>query len=132
MDFPTDVSYTESHEWVRATTKNSGQVVVGLTAYAQEQLKDVVFIELPKVGRKFRAKDPCAVVESVKAAFDIYAPVSGEVTSVNTELEDSPQLVNEDPYGRGWVFTIKMSNPNELKALLSAKEYKALCEKEED
>ncbi len=130
MEFPTDILYTETHEWVR-TTDGSGQVVVGLTAYAQEQLRDVVFIEPPKVGRKVRAKDPCAVVESVKAAFDIYAPVSGEVTSINTELEDSPQLVNEDPYGKGWIFTVKMSNPNELKALLTAEAYKELCEKEE-
>ncbi|MFQ5956791.1 MAG: glycine cleavage system protein GcvH [Candidatus Brocadiales bacterium] len=130
MEFPTDISYTKTHEWVR--TSDSGQAVVGLTAYAQEQLRDVVFIELPKVGRKVRAKDPCAVVESVKAAFDIYAPVSGEVVSVNTELEDSPQLVNEDPYGKGWIFAIKMTNPNELKALLSAEDYKELCEKEGD
>lgn len=129
MEFPTDISYTETHEWIRASY--SGDAVVGLTAYAQEQLRDVVFIEPPKVGRKFRAKDPCAVVESVKAAFDIYAPVSGEIVSVNSELEDSPQLVNEDPYGKGWIFKIKMSNPAELKALLSAEEYKELCKKEE-
>lgn len=129
MNFPTDVSYTETHEWVR--TDGSGQAVVGLTAYAQEQLRDIVFIELPKVGKKFRAKDPCAAVESVKAAFDIYAPVSGEITSVNKDLEDRPELVNEDPYGNGWIFTINMSNPNELKVLLSAEAYKELCEKEE-
>lgn len=128
MDFPTDISYTETHEWVR--TSGSGEAVVGLTAYAQEQLRDVVFIELPKVGKKFRAKDPCAVVESVKAAFDIYAPVSGEIIEVNTELEDRPELVNEDPHGKGWIFKINMNNPNELKALLSAETYKKLCEKE--
>lgn len=128
MDFPTDISYTETHEWVR--TSGSGKAVVGLTAYAQEQLRDVVFIELPKIGKKFRAKDPCAVVESVKAAFDIYAPVSGEIVEVNTELEDRPELVNEDPYGKGWIFKINMGNPNELKALLSAAAYKKLCEEE--
>ncbi|HHT9134629.1 MAG TPA: glycine cleavage system protein GcvH [Candidatus Avalokitesvara rifleensis] len=128
MDFPTDISYTETHEWVRMS--GSGKAVVGLTAYAQEQLRDVVFIELPKVGKKFRAKDPCAVVESVKAAFDIYAPVSGEIVEVNTELEDRPELVNEDPYGKGWIFTMNTNNPNELKALLSAEAYKNLCEKE--
>ncbi len=128
MDFPTDISYTDTHEWVRAN--GSGQAVVGLTAYAQEQLRDVVFIELPKVGKKFRAKDPCAVVESVKAAFDIYAPVSGEIVSVNTELDGAPQLVNEDPYGKGWIFTIRLSTPGEVHSLMSAEEYKQLCEKE--
>ncbi|MEE9200422.1 MAG: glycine cleavage system protein GcvH [Candidatus Brocadiales bacterium] len=129
MDFPADISYTESHEWVREG--DAGEVVVGLTAYAQEQLRDVVFIELPKVGKKFKAKDPCAVVESVKAAFDIYAPVSGEITSINSELDDAPQLVNEDPYGRGWFFTMKTDNPAELKTLLSAEAYQEFCKREE-
>ncbi|MCB7129757.1 MAG: glycine cleavage system protein GcvH [Candidatus Brocadiales bacterium] len=129
MDFPADVSYTDSHEWVRPD-KNSAQVVVGLTAYAQEQLRDVVFIELPKVGKTFAAKDPCAVVESVKAAFDIYAPVSGTISGVNAELEDAPELVNKDPYGKGWLFAIKMSNPDELKGLMTTEEYRTLCEKE--
>ncbi len=129
MDFPADVSYTDSHEWVRPD-KNSAQVVVGLTAYAQEQLRDVVFIELPKVGKTFAVKDPCAVVESVKAAFDIYAPVSGTISGVNAELEDAPELVNKDPYGKGWLFTIKMSNPDELKGLMTAGEYRTMCEKE--
>ena len=128
MDFPTDVSYTESHEWVR--TNNSSDAVVGLTAYAQEQLKDVVFIELPKLGKKFKAKDPCAIIESVKAAFDIYAPVSGEIVQVNNDLEDNPQLINEDPYGKGWIFAIKMDAPGEVKALMNAGEYKTFCEKE--
>lgn len=129
MDFPTDISYTDSHEWVRPD-KNSAQVVVGLTAYAQEQLRDVVFIELPKVGKTFAVKDPCAVVESVKAAFDIYAAVSGTISDVNAELEDAPELVNQDPYGKGWLFTIKMSNPDELKGLMTAEEYRTMCEKE--
>lgn len=129
MDFPTDISYTDSHEWVRPD-KNSAQVVVGLTAYAQEQLRDVVFIELPKVGKTFAVKDPCAVVESVKAGFDIYAPVSGTISGVNAELEDAPELVNKDPYGKGWLFSIKMSNPDELKGLMTAEEYRTLCEKE--
>ncbi len=129
MDFPADVSYTDSHEWVRPD-KNSAQVVVGLTAYAQEQLRDVVFIELPKVGKTFAMKDPCAVVESVKAAFDIYAPVSGTISGVNAELEDAPELVNKDPYGKGWLFSIKMSNSDELKGLMTTEEYRTLCEKE--
>jgi glycine cleavage system H protein len=128
MDFPTDVSYTESHEWVR--TSNSTEAVVGLTAYAQEQLKDVVFIELPKPGKKFRAKDPCAIIESVKAAFDIYAPVSGEIIRVNNDLEDNPQLINEDPYGKGWIFVIRVDVPGEIKALMTADDYKTFCEKE--
>lgn len=128
MDFPTDVSYTESHEWVR--TSNSTEAVVGLTAYAQEQLKDVVFIELPKLGKKFRAKDPCAIIESVKAAFDIYAPVSGEIIRVNNDLEDNPQLINEDPYGKGWIFAIRMDVPGEIKALMTTDDYKTFCEKE--
>lgn len=125
MYFPEDVYYTESHEWVRF--REGEEAVVGLTAYAQEQLRDVVYIELPKVGRQVRAKDPCAVVESVKAAYDIYAPVSGQIVSVNTELEASPQLVNEDPYGKGWIFTIKMVNPEELGSLLNSEAYALLC-----
>jgi glycine cleavage system H protein len=123
MEFPQELYYTETHEWVRV---NGGEATVGITSYAQEQLRDVVFVELPRIGKKVRVKDPCAVIESVKAAFDIYAPLSGAVTSVNKELEGQPELVNKDPYGQGWMFTIKMEDPGQLKTLLSAQAYAAM------
>ena len=99
---------------------------MGITSYAQEQLRDVVFIELPRVGKKIKAKDPCAVIESVKAAFDIYAPVSGMVTSVNKELEGQPELVNKDPYGLGWMFVLKMEDLTQLQTLLNAQAYASI------
>jgi glycine cleavage system H protein len=120
MEFPQELYYTETHEWLRV---KNGEVVVGITSYAQEQLRDVVFIELPKVGKKVRAKDPCAVIESVKAAFDIYAPVSGTVANANKELEGQPELVNKDPYDQGWIFAIKMDDPAQLQTLLTAQAY---------
>lgn len=123
MEFPQELYYTETHEWLRV---KNGEVVVGITSYAQEQLRDVVFIELPRIGKKCKVKDPCAVIESVKAAFDIYAPVSGAITSVNKELEGQPELVNKDPYGRGWMFTLKMEDPGQLQTLLKAQAYASM------
>jgi len=119
---PSDLKYAKSHEWVRV----SGDVAtVGITDHAQHELTDIVFVELPESGRKVKAGDDCAVVESVKTASDIYSPVSGEVTEVNRAVVDDPALVNSDPYGDGWFYKIKLSNPAELSGLLSPEQYGA-------
>lgn len=118
-----DLRYRESHEWVRE--EGSGMAVVGISDHAQAALGDMVFIELPEPGMSYEQGDACAVVESVKAASDAYAPVSGEVTQVNDALEDAPELVNTDPYGEGWLFKIQMSNAAELDGLLTAEAYEA-------
>lgn len=118
-----DLLYRDSHEWVR--NEGDGTVVVGISDHAQAALGDMVFIELPEVGTVYGQGDACAVVESVKAASDAYAPVSGEVTEVNADLEDSPEMVNTDPYGDGWMFKIRMSDPSELDDMLSADDYAA-------
>lgn len=118
-----DLLYRESHEWVR--DEGDGTVVVGISDHAQAQLGDMVFIELPEAGNTYGQGDACAVIESVKAASDAYAPVSGEVTEVNGALEDQPELVNSDPYGEGWLFKLKLSNASELEGLLSAEDYEA-------
>lgn len=124
MNFPSELRYTETHEWVR----RQGDVVrIGITDYAQHEISDVVFVELPKAGRQAEKGKALAVVESVKAAFDIYAPVSGLVTQVNTALESEPALANKDSYGQGWFFEIQMSNPAEWDALLPADRYKSQC-----
>lgn len=117
---PSDLKYAKSHEWVRL----SGDVAtIGITDHAQHELTDVVFVELPPVGRKVKAGEACAVVESVKTASDIYAPVSGEVVAVNQKVVDSPALVNDQPYGDGWFFQVRVSDPNEASALLSPADY---------
>ena len=119
---PADLKYAKSHEWVRA----SGDVAtLGITDHAQQELTDVVFVEVPAVGRKVKAGEACAVVESVKTASDIYTPVSGEVIDANKALADKPDLVNSDPYGEGWFFKIKMTDPAELDKLLSPANYTA-------
>ena len=119
---PSDLKYSKSHEWVRV----SGDVAtIGITDHAQHELTDLVFVELPPEGRKVKAGEPCAVVESVKTASDIYAPVSGDVTKVNKGVADQPALVNSDPYGQGWFCQIKMTNPSEVNALLGPDQYKA-------
>ena len=125
MTIPQELRYTKTHEWVRST---GGEVAVGITAHAQEELRDVVYVELPTVGKVVKPGEPIAVVESVKAAFDIYAPVSGAVTRVNESLSKSPQLVNQDCYGAGWFFAIKPSQPAELDALLSPEDYAKLIQ----
>ena len=122
-EVPSDLLYRDSHEWVR--DEGDGTVIVGISDHAQAQLGDMVFIELPEVGASFGQGDACAVVESVKAASDAYAPVSGEVTEVNSALEDEPELVNSDPYGDGWMFKMKVSDASELDGLLSAEAYEA-------
>ena len=120
-EIPPDLKYASTHEWVRMEA--DGTATVGITDHAQEQLGDLVFVELPEVGARYAAGDACAVVESVKAASDIYAPISGTVVEVNEALEESPQLVNEDPYGDGWLFRLEPSDPSELDGLLDAAAY---------
>ena len=119
---PSDLKYAKSHEWVRIA---ADVATVGITDHAQHELTDVVFVELPVIGRKLKASEPCAVVESVKTASDIYSPVSGEVVAVNQAVVDEPALVNTDPYGRGWFFQIKLSQASELNGLLAADGYRA-------
>jgi glycine cleavage system H protein len=121
-NIPTDLKYAKSHEWVRVA---GGVGTVGISDHAQHELTDVVFVELPEVGRKVKAGDACAVVESVKTASDIYSPVSGEITEVNKAAADNPALVNTDPYGDGWFFKIKLADPAELNALLNPEQYGA-------
>jgi len=124
---PENLRYTSSHEWVK--TEADGTVTVGITFHAQEQLGDVVFIQHPDVGRKVKRGEECGVIESVKAAADICAPVSGEVVAANQEVAGKPERVNQDPYG-AWMFRIKPSNPGELGALLDAAAYQKLAESE--
>jgi glycine cleavage system H protein len=120
---PSDLRFAQSHEWVRV----AGDVAtVGITDHAQHELTDVVFVELPAPGRPVKAGEACAVIESVKTASDIYAPVSGEVVAVNASVVDQPALVNSDPYGQGWFYQVKLSQPAELSALLSAADYAKL------
>ncbi|MFP4326350.1 MAG: glycine cleavage system protein GcvH [Desulfonatronovibrio sp.] len=122
---PEDLLYTRSHEWVKIT---GDFVLTGITFFAQEQLGDITFVELPEVGRILEQGEEMCVVESVKAASEVYAPISGEVVEVNQELENEPQLINEDPFGRGWLLKIKTSAP--VTGLLSADEYAKLVETE--
>lgn len=120
-EIPSDLLYRESHEWVRAD--DDGTATVGISDHAQAQLGDMVFIELPEPGMSCEQGDACAVVESVKAASDVYAPLTGEIIENNSALEDSPELVNSDPYGDGWLFRMQLSVPSELDGLLDAEAY---------
>jgi len=123
MNVPDNLRYTSDHEWILL----EGDVAkVGITDHAQEELTDVVFVELPDEGRTCDAEDPVAVVESVKAASDIYAPIAGEITEGNAELEADPALANTDPYGAGWIFKIRVNDVAAVEALLSPDDYKAL------
>ncbi len=119
-NIPAELRYTRDHEWAK---QEDGNVRIGITDYAQEQLGDVVFVELPKVGAKMTAKQSFGVVESVKAVSDLFAPVSGEVVDVNAELAKKPELVNQDPYGRGWMIVVRPTNPAEWGQLLTAQQY---------
>ncbi|NIY47917.1 glycine cleavage system protein GcvH [Cedecea colo] len=125
---PNELKYSKEHEWLRKEA--DGSWTVGITEHAQELLGDMVFVDLPEVGTAVSAGDDCAVAESVKAASDIYAPVSGEILAVNNELEGAPELVNSEPYTGGWIFKIKASDESELDALLDAAAYEALLENE--
>ncbi|MEE9368985.1 MAG: glycine cleavage system protein GcvH [Pontiella sp.] len=124
MAVPQDLFYAKTHEWVSLA---DGIATVGITDFAQSQLSDLTFAELPEVGAEFSAGDEAAVVESVKAAADVYAPVGGEVTEVNTELEDTPELINKDAFGAGWLFKMKVTNEAEVDDLMDADSYEELC-----
>ena len=127
MSNPSNLKYTASHEWVK--TEADGTISIGITQHAQELLGDMVFVETPKVGRKLKAKEECAVVESVKAASDVYAPVSGEVTAVNSLLDSSPEAINSDPYG-SWMFKLKPDNAADVAALMDAAAYQITVDSE--
>jgi len=126
---PDDLKYAKSHEWVKVL--EDGTVEMGITDHAQDLLGDLVFVELPDVGRELKAAEECAVVESVKAASDVYSPVSGTVSAVNEALADSPELINQDPYGKGWLLRLQPSDIGELDKLLDAAAYTAAAQAEE-
>lgn len=129
-NIPGELKYLSSHEWVRV--ESDGQTVtVGITDHAQDLLGDVVFVELPEVGAEIGAGEEAGVVESVKAASDIFSPLSGEVVAINEDLEDSPEFVNSDPYDDGWFFKLKISDADELSSLLDAEAYAEVCEAED-
>ena len=127
MEFPANLRYTKEHEWAR---QEGNRVVVGITDYAQKELGDVVFVELPEVGTTIEAMGTFGVVESVKAVSDLYAPVSGTIVEANTILEDQPELVNASPYGQGWMVVIETANSEEFQQLLTAAEYQAYVAQE--
>jgi len=124
---PEDLSYTKDHEWVRV---KDNLATVGITDHAQHQLGDVVYVELPKVGDRFEASEPFGSVESVKAVSEVYMPLAGSAVEVNESLNDSPEQVNEDPYGEGWMIRVKMDNPSQVDALLTAIEYEDYIKEE--
>ena len=126
---PEELKYAEPHEWVRED--GDGTVIVGITDYAQDALGDVVYVELPEVGSEVEMGDEVAVVESVKAASDIYAPLSGTITEVNESLEGNPELVNTDPYRDGWFFRLKLRDVEELSSLIDSESYSELCDNED-
>ncbi len=128
MEFPRDLKYTKEHEWVREEDDNT--VVVGITDYAQDSLGDVVYVELPQEGGTVTKNEPFGVVESVKAVSDLYSPVTGTVVEVNDAIIDSPEVINEDPYGDAWMIKVELSNPEELDDLLTAEEYQKYIEEE--
>ncbi|MFH2139979.1 MAG: glycine cleavage system protein GcvH [Pseudomonadota bacterium] len=127
MSNPTDLRYTASHEWVK--TEADGSITVGITDHAQELLGDMVFVEAPAAGRKLKAGEECAVVESVKAAADVYAPVAGEVTAANADLDNAPEAINNEPYG-AWIFKMKPDNAADVAALMDAAAYQAHVDSE--
>jgi glycine cleavage system H protein len=123
MENPTSLKYAETHEWVKSD--DSSEITVGITDHAQDLLGDLVFAELPEVGQRFSAKEEVMLLESVKAASDIYMPVNGVISAVNTALEDSPELINEDSFGEGWLFKFEADNSSDIEGLLSAEEYES-------
>ncbi len=129
-DFPSELKFTRTHEWVR--DEGEGVYTVGISEYAQSLLGDMVFIDLPEVGDTVDAGDECAVAESVKAASDIYSPLTGEIIVINDDLESNPELVNKDPYGDGWLFQIALSEPSDLDDLLDVDVYESSLDEEED
>jgi len=127
MDIPDNLRFAQSHEWVREN--DDGSITVGISEHAQEQLGDLVFVDTPEVDAEFNAEEAAAVVESVKAASDIYAPFKGRIVECNDALTDSPELINSDPYGEGWIFRIMPENPKDIESLMSGDAYKAIIEK---
>lgn len=127
-EIPADLKYTKSHEWIRV---EGDTAVIGITDHAQDQLGDMVYVEVPEVGAEYAQGDACAVVESVKAASDVYAPLTGEVTEVNEDLADSPESVNQDAFGNGWIMKMKLSDAGQLDELMDADAYGAFLESEE-
>jgi glycine cleavage system H protein len=127
-NIPADLKYAKTHEWARLN--DDGSVTVGISDNAQEQLGDMVYVEVPDVGKNVSLAQPCAVVESVKAASDVYAPLAGEIVEVNGKLGDSPETVNQDAYGEGWLFRLRPSDPGQLEQLLDASAYEAFLESE--
>ena len=128
-EIPKELRYTKSHEWIRE--EGEGVVSMGITDHAQELLGDLVFVELPESGATLSAEDECGVVESVKAASDLYSPVTGEVVAVNEALAEAPETINSDPYGDGWMVQVRLAEPGELDGLLDAEGYAAHLEDEE-
>lgn len=128
-DVPSELKYTKSHEWIRVD--DDGIATIGITDHAQELLGDLVFVELPEAGTEFAVGSECAVVESVKAASDVYSPLSGGVIESNEVLADAPETINEDAYGEGWIFRLRMSDPTELEALLDADSYAEYAESDD-
>jgi glycine cleavage system H protein len=126
---PSELLYTKSHEWVR--DEGDGTVIIGITDHAQEMLGDLVFIDPPEVGETVESGADCAVVESVKAASDVYSPVTGEIVAVNDILQDAPETINEDAFGDGWIFQVRLSDPAELDGLLNAESYAAMIEEDD-
>jgi len=121
MSNPISLKYADTHEWIRLD--DNGELTVGITEHAQDLLGDLVFADLPEVGQRFEAKEACMLLESVKAASDIYMPVSGEISAINSALEDEPEMINQEPFGGGWLFKIQADNANDIEGLLSAEEY---------
>ncbi len=125
---PNELKYVKTHEWVR--DEGDGTVTIGITDHAQKLLGDLVFVELPEIGTQIEAEAECAVVESVKAASDVYSPVTGEVIDINAGLADAPEIINEDPYESGWMFRVRLSDPDEIETLMDADAYIELCASE--
>lgn len=130
MSIPNELRYTSDHEWVRED--DDGTVVVGITDHAQTALGDLVFVELPELDSELAPGDACAVVESVKAASDVYTPLAGTVVATNPELEDAPERVNDDPYGAGWLYRLRPEDPKQIEDLLTADDYERLLAESED
>ena len=129
QEIPGDLKFMKSHEWARV--EDNGNVTVGISDHAQELLGDLVYVELPNVGDRIEAGNACAVVESVKAASDVYAPISGIITAVNAALADKPETINEDAYGEGWLFVVEMSEPEQVNELLGPDDYAELLENDD-